>query len=106
MEINNQSLVMQMKIMAAQARGEAESIINTTGNTQGFSDVFKSALNEVNQLQQNSAELKQKYTLGDPTVSLVDTMVASQKSSLAFEATLQVRNKLVQAYKDIMSMPI
>ena len=44
--------------------------------------------------------------MGDPNVSLVDTMVAAQKAGLAFDATLQVRNKLVEAYKDIMNMPI
>ena len=53
-----------------------------------------------------SGELKKRFELGDPEVSLAEAMVAGQKSSIAFEATLRVRNKLVQAYQDIMNMPI
>ena len=43
---------------------------------------------------------------GDRDISLAEVMIASQKSSVAFEATVQVRNKLVEAYKDIMNMPV
>jgi flagellar hook-basal body complex protein FliE len=44
--------------------------------------------------------------MGDPKVSLAQAMIAGQKSSIAFEATVQVRNKLVEAYKEVMSMPV
>ncbi|MGZ5030965.1 MAG: flagellar hook-basal body complex protein FliE, partial [Methylobacter sp.] len=43
---------------------------------------------------------------GDTNVSLAEVMVASQKASVSFQAMLQVRNKLVEAYKDVMNMPI
>lgn len=104
-EIGNNQLLSEMRIMAAKARGDAESI-NLKSDGEGFSGIFKQALDKVNDLQQHSSDLKQRFTLGDPNVSLVDTMVAGQKSSLAFDATLMVRNKLVQAYQDIMNMPI
>ena len=42
----------------------------------------------------------------DRSVSLAEAMIASQKSSVAFEATVQVRNKLVESYKEIMNMPV
>jgi flagellar hook-basal body complex protein FliE len=44
--------------------------------------------------------------MGDRSVSLAEAMIASQKSSVAFEATVQVRNKLVESYKEIMNMPV
>lgn len=105
-EIGSSKLLSEMRLMAAKARGEAQNIAKGADNKESFSGILKEALNEVNDLHQNSAELKKKFTLGDPQVSLIDTMVASQKAGLAFDATLQVRNKLVQAYTDIMNMPI
>lgn len=71
-----------------------------------FDEVMTQALNKVNDVQKTSGELQQAYERGEPGVDITDVMVASQKSSVAFEATLQVRNKLVEAYRDIMNMPI
>lgn len=50
--------------------------------------------------------MSKAYIKGDPNVSISDVMIASQKSSVAFQAATQVRNKLVEAYKDVMNMPI
>jgi flagellar hook-basal body complex protein FliE len=102
-EINSLSLINQMRIMAEQARGQAQEVVNTN---QSFSNVMQKAIDSVNDYQQQSSELKNRYELGDPQVSLGEVMVASQKSSIAFEATLRVRNKVVQAYQDIMNMPL
>jgi flagellar hook-basal body complex protein FliE len=44
--------------------------------------------------------------MGDPNVSLSEVMIASQKSSLAFSAMVEVRNKFLEAYKEVMSMPV
>ncbi len=44
--------------------------------------------------------------MGDKSVDLAEVMIAGQKSSIAFEATVQVRNKMVDAYKTIMNMPV
>jgi len=68
--------------------------------------VFKQAVDSVNEMQQQSSDLKTRFELGDPNVSLSEVMVAGQKASIAFEATLRVRNKVVQAYQDIMNMPV
>jgi flagellar hook-basal body complex protein FliE len=57
-------------------------------------------------LQQTSGSLKTRFELGDPNVDLTQVMLAAQKASLGFNATLQVRNRLVQAYQDVMNMPI
>lgn len=105
-EISNDKLLAEMRILAAKARGNVEAMNNGEKVTQEFAGVLKDALGDVSALQKDAADKKERFTMGDPSVNLVDTMVASQKAGLAFEATLQVRNKLVQAYQDIMNMPI
>lgn len=102
-EINTANLINQIRTMAAQA----ESSITESGSSQTpFSLVFQQALNQVNDLGTTADALKTRFELGDPNVSLGEVMIASQKSSLGFEATLRVRNKVVQAYQDIMNMPV
>ena len=70
-----------------------------------FSDAAKYALNEVNTSQHESAALKEAFDRGED-VPLTNVVLAMQKSSLAFEATLQVRNKVLKAYEDILNMPV
>lgn len=100
-EINTVSLISQMRALANQAQGSA-----VEGSGHSFSQIMQQALGQVNDLTQTSDNLKTRFELGDADVSLADVMVAGQKSSLAFEATLRVRNKAVQAYQDIMGMPL
>ncbi|MES2663026.1 MAG: flagellar hook-basal body complex protein FliE [Pseudomonadota bacterium] len=71
-----------------------------------FSEVLSKSLSEVNELQKHSTTLKNRFEMGDQNVSLSDVMIASQKASIGFEAVIQVRNKIVDAYKEIMNMPI
>ncbi|GHG69457.1 flagellar hook-basal body complex protein FliE [Alishewanella longhuensis] len=112
MEIKGQALYAQMQAMAGQARAlpieaDANMAVKAVNNSQSdFSTLFKNALGSVNDMQQHASSLRNAVELGDPKVSLAQAMIASQKSSLAFEATVQVRNKVVEAYKEIMSMPV
>lgn len=71
-----------------------------------FSDALKSSLDQVNQVQLNAEKLGKNFALGDDSVSLSDVMIAGQKANIAFQATIQVRNKLVSAYQDIMNMQV
>ena len=82
-----------------------------TGATEGaskvsFSDALKNSLQQVSDAQKSASEMGQKFAMGDDSVSLSDTMIAMQKSSIAFQATVQVRNKLVSAYHEIMNMQV
>lgn len=77
-----------------------------TQETAGFGDMLKQAVNQVNDLQTNSSNLATAYEQGDPNVDITRVMVASQKASVSFEALTQVRNRVVQAYEDIMNMPV
>lgn len=71
-----------------------------------FATMLKTAIDNVNSLQAQTANLRTAYEKGDPDVDIVEVMVAAQKSSVAFDATMQVRNKLVGAYQEVMRMPI
>ncbi|KTD16469.1 flagellar hook-basal body complex protein FliE [Legionella jordanis] len=102
-EINTASVLNQLRVLAAKAEGSSVEF-NSPGTA--FSDYLHNALGEVNHLQQGADNLKTRFELGDKSVGVGEVMVAAQKSSLAFEATLRVRNKLVQAYQDIMNMPV
>lgn len=105
-DINTVSLLQQMRSLAVQAQGGSVEFQNTTAPTQQFSSILTDAMGKVNQLNTQADGLRTRFELGDSQVSLADVMVAAQKSTLAFEATVRVRNKLVQAYQDIMNMPV
>ena len=72
----------------------------------GFAQALTQALGAVSDSQTEATRLQREVQLDNPTVSLEETMVAMQKAQLGFQATLQVRNRLVQAYSDIMNMQV
>lgn len=72
----------------------------------GFSDALQSALRSVSAAQKHSTQLQQQVQLENPAVSLEETMLAIQKAQIGFQATLHVRNRMVQAYTDIMNMQV
>ena len=70
-----------------------------------FADTLDTALKSVNEGQDAAAKLSESYERGE-TVDIAKVMLARQQASVGFEATLQVRNLMLSAYKDIMSMPV
>lgn len=74
--------------------------------TEGFSDAISKALTEVSDSQKLSGRLTKDFTLERTTASLEEVMLAGVKSNINFQATLQTRNRLVQAYSDVMNMQI
>jgi len=83
-----------------------EGVRSSQVNGSDFSSMLKSAVDNVNQIQMHSKDLQTAVEMGDRSVSISDAMIASQKSSVAFSATVEVRNKFVEAYKEIMNMPV
>lgn len=71
-----------------------------------FAQALRTQLDQVSALDSNAKKLGERFSLGDDSVNLSDVMMASQKSSIALQATIQVRNKLVTAYHDIMNMQV
>lgn len=72
----------------------------------GFQQALSSALGAVSKSQNDATAMQREVQLDNPTVSIEQTMVAMQKAQIGFQATLQVRNKMVQAYSEIMSMQV
>ncbi len=71
-----------------------------------FSNMLQQAIDNVNGLQSTTSDLRNRFEMGDKNVSLSEVMIAANKSGLAFDATIQIRNKMVEAYKQVMSMPV
>ena len=88
----------------AAARGGASAGVGGVGS--GFADNFKTALQSVSKAQNDATQLQTEVQKGNPNVSLEETMLAMQKAQIGFQATLHVRNRMVQAYTDIMNMSV
>lgn len=71
-----------------------------------FSDSLRVMLDKVNDQQMKADGMAQRFALGDDGVNLSDVMIERQKASLSLQATVQVRNKLVSAYQEIMNMQV
>ncbi|KPU83601.1 flagellar hook-basal body protein [Psychromonas sp. PRT-SC03] len=108
MNINNSALLNNLQLTGLQNRGIDNDLAmpSLKSNSPDFSEMLKQAIENVNGLQQNTSDLRNRFEMGDADVSLAQVMIASNKSGLAFDATVQIRNKMVEAYKEIMSMPV
>ncbi len=104
--INKTLLEMQRVAAQAQLKPSESQAPTSLGAPQDFTELFQQAVNNVNEVQKQSGAMKKAFDMGDPSVDLPQVMMASQKASVAFEAMVQVRNKLLQAYKDVMSMSV
>ncbi|OUS29674.1 flagellar hook-basal body complex protein FliE [Gammaproteobacteria bacterium 45_16_T64] len=106
------SMLAQMKAMEqAASMDKAPNLgdnlkANTTGPQSEFASVFKNAIDTVNEIQKESGALSTGYVNGDPSIDITRVMVANQKAGLAFQSMVQVRNKLIESYKEVMNMSI
>jgi flagellar hook-basal body complex protein FliE len=71
-----------------------------------FAAVLKASLDQVSSTQNKAEVMSQRFAQGDDSVNLSDVMISMQKASISFQATVQVRNKLVSAYQDISNMQV
>lgn len=119
MDLKGASLFAEMQSYTKQAQGLGdnfrlqrnqfdlpEQTEQVNSSRSDFSVLLKQALENVNGLQKQSSAMATAVEMGDPSVTLAQAMIAGQKASIAFDATVQVRNKLVEAYKEIMAMPL
>lgn len=103
-----EAMISQLKA-AATRPDSGINAVNPTAQTPGkvgFADALKASLDGVNASQKTAEALGNRFALGDDRVSLSDVMIAGQKANIGLQATVQVRNKLVAAYQDIMNMQI
>ncbi len=109
--IDQNLLIAQMNrlnSLAKSGKNQALTDVVNTGQVKSadFGSLLNKAVNTVNQYQQQSTQAAAQIETGDGGASLVKAVIASQKANVAFQATVQVRNKVVSAYQDIMNMPI
>jgi flagellar hook-basal body complex protein FliE len=81
-------------------------IKNSASVSSPFSSYLTDALGSVNDQQKTSNNLATAFERGDPGVDITQVMISMEKASISFQALTQVRNKMVDAYRDIMNMPV
>lgn len=101
-DLHINQVLAQMRAMSIDTAAKPQA----ADNGGDFAALLKQSIDSVNTAQQRAGNLAQAFETGQDDVSLAEVMIASQKASVSFKAMLQVRNKLVDAYKDVMSMPL
>ncbi len=100
-------MVNQLRAVAAQAGASAPVAgANAPAPSQDFAALLQSAVDEVNNTQQDARQLTRQFEAGNAEVNLQDVVLSLQKASLSFQTMVQVRNKLVSAYQEVMNMQV
>lgn len=100
-----QAALQQLNLLASQSQGATSSVAGAGANG-GFSGELQASLRRINRLQQTATQHANAFQVGSPDVALNDVMVDMQKAALGFQMGVQVRNRLVTAYKDVMAMQV
>lgn len=99
------SLLETMQSTSGTAAAKAATAVKPAGGA-SFTNALADALRGVSTAQNEAGALQRRYAAGDPEVGLEQTMLAMQKSQVAFQAAVTVRNRLVSSYTDIMNMSV
>ena len=94
-----------LRSTAAQASGKPAESAAASGSS-SFSDVLQNSIAKVNQTQMQAEQMSEKLAAGDTNQNLHEGMIALQTASVSFQEMVQVRNKLVSAYQDVMNMQV
>ena len=101
-QMKNQ-LISEQMIQANSSNGLGQHELKLGQESVNFSDLLGSAIKQVNNVQQHAGELKKDFEMGKEGIDLVQVMVANEKSSVAFAALLETRNKLLRAYTQVLN---
>lgn len=99
-------LLSQMRAASALASGSDASAASEAAGGADFASLLKSSIDQVNGAQQEANQLSKDFELGAPGANLQDVMVSLQKANVSFQTMVQVRNKLVTAYQEVMGMQV
>ncbi|WP_217126732.1 flagellar hook-basal body complex protein FliE [Hydrogenophilus thiooxidans] len=102
----NQLLAQMQQAQALAKGGAAAQQPEAERGTTDFAQVLDQALKEVSAQSAEAKAQAERFVAGDPAVNLADVMIDLEKASLSFNQMVQVRNRLVSAYQDIMNMPV
>jgi flagellar hook-basal body complex protein FliE len=103
---NVDQVLAEMRRLTAAAQSGPVQTENAAAGDGDFSTLLKQSIDQVNATQQAASKLSNAFSSGDPNVNVTEVMIALQKAGVAFQAMTEVRNRLVSAYQDIMSMPV
>ena len=103
-DISATQMLSQLRAMAA-AAGSGQAALPEGVDQVRFSELLMKAVDHVNESQQTVSRMREEFQLGGP-VDLAEVMIAAQKSSLEFQMLVQMRNKFINAYQEVMSMQI
>lgn len=101
-----ENVLAQMRSVAQAAQAQPVNNNAPAIEPGGFANELQRSLQRVAQMQNSATAQAKAFQLGDPNIALNDVMIDMQKASVAFQATVQVRNRLVAAYQEIASMPV
>jgi flagellar hook-basal body complex protein FliE len=104
-DIKINELLSQIRSISSQVEPNINVKSDDSENT-SFSSVLKTSVDKVNDQQMMASDLAKKFEQGDSNIELSRVMVEMQKARVSFEAVKQVRNQLVTAYQEVMSMPV
>jgi flagellar hook-basal body complex protein FliE len=99
-------MVNQLRAVAAQTAIAPARLPEDSVSGRDFSSMLKTAIDEVNGAQQEAKLLTRQFEAGKDDVNLQDVVMSLQKASLSFQTMVQVRNKLVTAYQEVMNMQV
>ena len=94
-----------LRSTATQAAGKPSEVAPAAG-APNFADLLKNSIEKVNQVQEQSSQMADKLAAGDTSQNLHEVMIALQTASVSFQEMVQVRNKIVSAYQDVMNMQV
>lgn len=99
------SVLTQIREMSQRIDGAATNV-DRADNGAGFSSALQEALEAVNAHQKSAEALTEKFQAGDPNTSIAEVVVEMQKASVSFQAMTEARNRIVDAYREIMNMSV
>jgi flagellar hook-basal body complex protein FliE len=100
-----EQMLSALRTTAAQASGKTAESTPTAGGAD-FAQILQSSIDKVNQTQVQSDQMAEKLAAGDTSQNLHEVMIALQTASVSFQEMVQVRNKIVSAYQDVMNMQV
>lgn len=95
-----------LRTTAAQAGGKTPEPAAASAGALDFGQVLQNSIDKVNQTQQKAEQMAEKIAAGDTSQNLHEVMIALQTASVSFQEMVQVRNKLVTAYQDVMNIQV
>lgn len=104
-DMNINQVLAQMRAMSVEA-GSVSSETPELESRSDFAAMLQQSIDGVNENQQTASNMAKAFETGESDISLAEVMISAQKASVSFQAMVQVRNKLVDAYKDVMNMPM